>query len=116
MNYTVDDLFLFAQITNYHSLNDAAKDLGYTPSFLTRFVQKLEAALGHPLIITTRNGFIPSYFGNAISSRFGAYNELFNLEVVNSLSVIGKYKANFNIFLTSTSADFVIRDLLKLAK
>jgi hypothetical protein len=116
MSYDVDDLFLFAKITAYHSLNDAAKELGLTASYITRFIQKLEGELGHPLIITTRNGFVPSYFGSALGNRFGSYNELFNLELMNSLSLFKRYKATFNLYLTSLVADFAIKNLLEIAK
>ena len=116
MNFNVDDLFLFAKITTHHSLNDAAKELGLTASTITRFIQKLESELGHPLIITTRNGFVPSHFGSALGNRFAAYNELFNLELINSLSVIKRYKATFNIYLTNLTLDPVIKSLLKIPK
>lgn len=116
MNCNIDDLFLFAKISNYYSLNDAAKDLGWTPSSLTRFIQKLEATLGHPLIITTRNGFVPSYFGRAIRNRFGTYNQIFDAEIVNILGSVKKYRATFNIGLSIALSDYVIGNLLKITQ
>ena len=114
-DYNIDDIFLFTEICKYQTLNDAAIGLRVTPSFATRFVQRMEETFKKPLIITTRDGFYPSFFGQAIINRFSIYKDLFDRDLTSTLSSIKDYKMTFKICVTALVAEYIVPQIVRIS-
>lgn len=88
---------IFVRVAASLNLSQVANEMGYTPSAISHSIKTLEADLGLPLILRSRNGIRLTEFGEALLPLFKSISKTEQILLQKSASFLGNNEGTLTI-------------------